>query len=116
MREPQVGLRPPVSCGGLDLEGLAEIEFEVQRFPVWANVSAVPYGDDVAGTLIAQLTGPVRFAQTLRGMAESGVETFVHIGPGDVTAGLAKRSVEGTDPVVVSSLDDIDAAVARLGA
>jgi [acyl-carrier-protein] S-malonyltransferase len=85
-------------------------------FPVWANVTAQPHGADIGAALAAQLTGTVRFAESLRHMAASGVETFVHVGPGDVTAGLAKRSVEGTEPVVVSSLEEVDAAVEILSA
>ena len=85
-------------------------------FPVWANVTAQPHGAEVGPTLVAQLTGTVRFADSLLDMAASGVGTFVHVGPGDVTAGLVKRSVEGTEPVVVSSLEDVDAAVEILSA
>lgn len=95
-------------------EALAATEFADPAFPVWANATAAPYGDDVAGTLESQLTGTVRFAESLQGMATAGVDRFVHVGPGDVTAGLARRSVEGTEPVVVSSLEDVDAAVAAL--
>jgi [acyl-carrier-protein] S-malonyltransferase len=95
-------------------ESAAGVTVSGQRFPVWANVTAAPYDGDIAGTLVAQLTGPVRFAESLRSMASHGVDAFVHVGPGDVTAGLVKRSVEGTDPVVVSSIDAIDEAVARL--
>jgi [acyl-carrier-protein] S-malonyltransferase len=84
------------------------------RFPVWANATAAPYGGDVAGSLVAQVTSPVRFAETLAGMAAKGVGIFVHVGPGDVTAGLAKRSVEDAEAIVVSSLDDVAAAAERL--
>lgn len=97
-------------------EALEASEFGEPSFAVWANATAAPYRDDVAGTLEAQLTGTVRFSDSLQAMAASGVDRFVHVGPGDVTAGLAKRSVEGTEPVVVSSLEDVDAAVAALTA
>jgi malonyl CoA-acyl carrier protein transacylase len=49
-------------------------------------------------------------------MHAAGVETFVHVGPGDVTAGLAKRSVKDAAVITVSSLDHIEAAVAQLTA
>lgn len=97
-------------------EAIADSGLSETEFPVWANVTARPFGPDLAGGLVAQLTSAVRFAEALKGMAAAGVETFVHVGPGDVTAGLAKRSVEGTEPVVVSSLEDVDAAVERLSA
>jgi len=50
---------------------------------------------------------PVRFAATLEAMAAAGVDTFVHVGPGDVTAGMAKRTVPDARVLVVSVLDDI---------
>lgn len=94
---------------------LQEAKFAEPAFPVWANTTAEPHREgEFAETLAAQLMGSVRFSDSLRAMAASGVDHFVHVGPGDVTAGLAKRSVEGTDALVVSSLGDIDAARAAL--
>jgi len=95
-------------------EALAGASVARADFPVWANATALPYTGDVAGTLVAQLTSPVRFADTLAGMAAAGVRRFVHVGPGDVTAGLAKRSVQGAEAITVSSVADVPAAVATL--
>jgi len=89
---------------------VAAIEMRPPEFPVWANVTARPHGDDPAGMLVAQLTAAVRFAESLEGIAATGVGLFLHVGPGDVTAGLAKRSVEGAEAFAVSSLDDLTAA------
>ena len=44
-------------------------------------------------------------------MAEDGITTFVHVGPGDVTAGLVKRTLPDASVHVVSNLEDV-AAVA----
>jgi malonyl CoA-acyl carrier protein transacylase len=44
-------------------------------------------------------------------MAAAGIDTFVHIGPGDVTAGLARRTIEGANLMVVSEMDDIRSAM-----
>jgi len=95
---------------------VAATPWAAPRFPVWANATARRHGTDIGAALLAQLTAPVRFAESLQDMAGYGVTTFVHVGPGDVTAGLAKRSVEGTEAIVVSSLGEIDAAVDRLEA
>jgi [acyl-carrier-protein] S-malonyltransferase len=91
--------------------GLAAYEGD---FPVWANATARPYGDDPGELLVAQLTSTVRFAECLEAIAASGVTAFLHVGPGDVTAGLAKRSVEGAEAFAVSSLDDVTAVADRL--
>jgi [acyl-carrier-protein] S-malonyltransferase len=75
------------------LEG---IEFSQPRFPIWSNVDAAPYGRDIVGTLLRQLTAPVRFEASLAGMAAAGIGAFFHLGPGDVTMGMARRTVPGT--------------------
>jgi [acyl-carrier-protein] S-malonyltransferase len=95
---------------------LEEVRPGPAAFPVWANATAAPHGADVAGTLVAQLTAPVRFAETLAGLAAAGIHRFVHVGPGDVTAGLARRSVEGAEVIVVSSLAAVDGAAAAIAA
>lgn len=84
---------------------LADTEFNAPAFSVYANVDA-DVTVDVRDSLFRQLTGPVRFRESLLAMAEAGVDRFVHVGPGDVTAGLAKRTVAGAEVHVVASLAD----------
>ncbi|MBT8213398.1 MAG: malonyl CoA-acyl carrier protein transacylase, partial [Acidimicrobiia bacterium] len=81
--------------------------FSDPDFPVWANVDAVP-ASDVADALRRQVTGTVRFAESLAAMYEAGITTFVHVGPGDVTAGMVKRSVPEAAMAVVSAPGDLD--------
>jgi [acyl-carrier-protein] S-malonyltransferase len=95
---------------------VAGVEFASPAFPVWANATAAAYAEGPGTLLLRQLTAPVRFAESLAGMATAGVGTFVHVGPGDVTAGLARRSVEGAATHVVSRLDEVDAVAAALAA
>ena len=97
-------------------DAVAGTSFGSPAFPVWSNVAASPHAANIGPALVAQLTGPVRFGESLQAMAATGIGSFVHVGPGDVTAGLAKRSVEGTETVVVSSLEDVDVAVGILSA
>ncbi len=94
---------------------LADTQFYPGDFPVWSNLEAAPVSDPIA-TLSGQLTSEVRFAESLVAMREAGVEAFVHIGPGDVTAGLAKRTVRDAVVITVSTLDHIEAAVEQLTA
>jgi len=108
---------PLMSAAASQLEAAIEdVEFGPPAFPVWANVTASAHDAQIPARLVEQLTGPVRFQESLEAMAAAGADIFVHVGPGDVTAGLVKRSVGGAEPVVVSSLDDIDDAVARVSA
>jgi [acyl-carrier-protein] S-malonyltransferase len=106
---------PFMAAAARDLhEAVAAVTIGPPAFPVWSNVTAEPHGVQVAPMLVAQLTAPVRFAESVLAMESAGVELFVHVGPGDVTAGLAKRSVLSADAIAVSSLDGIAAAVDRL--
>jgi [acyl-carrier-protein] S-malonyltransferase len=105
---------PMMSAAAADLsEALSGLTPGETRFPVWANVSAAVSADPTAD-LTAQLTSTVRFAETLRAMSAAGVEAFVHIGPGDVTAGMARRTVPDALVLAVSSRADVAAAVEAL--
>ncbi len=85
-------------------------EFQEQEFPVYANVTGMPVGDP-ARQLGEQLVKPVQFAATLEQMAADGISTFIHVGPGDVTAGLVKRTLPDATVHVVSDLDGIATVV-----
>ena len=67
--------------------------------PVYQNIDAKPYTDvaSIKHNLIAQLTGAVRWTQTVEHMLEDGATSFTEVGPGNVLQGLVKkvnRSVE----------------------
>jgi len=67
--------------------------------PIYQNIDAKPYTDPalIKQNLIAQLTGPVRWTQTVERMLEAGAVSFTEVGPGNVLQGLVKkvnRSVE----------------------
>lgn len=61
--------------------------------PVYQNVNAQPSTDvnEIKGNLIAQLTAPVRWTQTVQNMISDGATTFVECGPGKVLQGLVKK-------------------------
>lgn len=106
---PLIDPAVPILAGALGRVRLGD-----PAFAVWSNVTAVPFTSGQVRRLLArQVVNPVRFAASLRSMAESGVETFVHVGPGDVTAGMARRTVRGSRVLTVSSISDAEDA-ARL--
>jgi [acyl-carrier-protein] S-malonyltransferase len=90
---------------------LAGTTFAEPRFPVWGNADAAalpaPADGGPVDALTRQLVSPVRFAETLAAMAATGIDTFVHVGPGDVTAGLARRTVPDATVHVVGTLEDV---------
>lgn len=61
---------------------LLTVDFSNGNIQLYSNVTAKPYGNNVAGLLSAQICSPVRWEEIIRGMIEDGVDTFVEIGPG----------------------------------
>jgi [acyl-carrier-protein] S-malonyltransferase len=61
--------------------------------PVYQNVDAMPQTDPVIikQNLIAQLTGPVRWTQTVKNMISDGADSFIELGPGKVLQGLVNK-------------------------
>lgn len=95
---------------------VAATELSPAAFPVWSNVTARPAAvDELASLLVRQVVSPVRFSETLSGMHESGVDCFIHVGPGDVTAGMARRTVPEAQVLVANRVDGIQAAMAAIG-
>lgn len=95
---------------------LAGVEPAEMAFPVWSNTTARPHERErLVALLVDQVISPVRFQESLAGMGEQGVGLFVHIGPGDVTAGMARRSVPGCEVLVVSQPTDIPIVTSAIG-
>lgn len=94
---------------------LREAEIRDPELPVWSNTTAQPHGSLLVETLVEQVVSPVRFSESLENMAATGISTFVHVGPGDVTAGMARKTIPGAQVLVVSTPDDIAVAVDSIG-
>jgi [acyl-carrier-protein] S-malonyltransferase len=74
-------------------KGIRAANFSDARIPVYQNFTALPETDRerIKANLIAQLTGPVRWTQTVSNMVNDGCSKFIECGPGKVLAGLIKR-------------------------
>ena len=107
---------PLMESAAVDLaEAVGATGFRAPAFPVWANATAEPHGEEAGPALLTQLTSPVRFEESLQAMAALGITTFVHIGPGEVTAGLARKSIEDSETHVVSTLDEAAVVAEKIG-
>ena len=98
-------------------EALADIEIKAPAVPVVANVSAGPVTDpaEIRDLLVRQVTGRVRWRESVAAMAGRGVGRLVELGPGTVLTGLARRidrSLEakalGTPEAVAAFLAETD--------
>ena len=74
-------------------DAIAHTDFHAPKCPVYQNVNAEPQTDPetIKKNLIAQLTAPVRWTQTVQNMIAAGADTFVEVGPGAVLQGLVKK-------------------------
>lgn len=74
-------------------EAIEQTEFHTPRCPVYQNVDAKPHTspEEIKANLVAQLTSPVRWTQSVRAMLADGAEEFVELGPGAVLQGLIAK-------------------------
>ena len=97
-------------------EALANVKMSDPIVPVIANVRAAPVTDagEIAALLVEQVTGQVRWRETVQWFAANDVTTLYEIGAGKVLTGLAKRIDKSVTGIAVNSPADIQAALAGL--
>jgi [acyl-carrier-protein] S-malonyltransferase len=85
---------------------LVGAEFVDASIPVIQNTDPTPEtdGDAIRERLIAQITSPVRWTETMQALLADGPVTMIEAGPGAILAGLAKR-IDGITPYAVESSD-----------
>ena len=74
-------------------KAILETHFNTPSYPIYQNITAAPTQDAglIKENLIAQLTGPVKWTQTIQQMREDGASLFTEYGPGKVLQGLVKK-------------------------
>ena len=82
-------------------EGIEKAAFSTPTCPVYQNVTGLPTSDPavIKANLLAQLTAPVRWTQSIRNMIEDGAGHFTEVGPGKVLQGLISKIAEGNTTV-----------------
>lgn len=97
-------------------QALAAVDIKDLRFPVIANVTAAPVtkADDIRELLTAQVTGAVRWRESMLFAMENGVDTIVEAGAGKVLSGLAKRISPDLKAVTLNTPADIEAFLKTL--
>jgi [acyl-carrier-protein] S-malonyltransferase len=95
-------------------QALAGVTVKPPVVPLIANVRAKAVSDPAAIVegLVAQVTGTVRWRESIEFMAGVGVRTFYEVGAGKVLTGLVKRISAGTTGIAIGTPADIDAFVA----
>lgn len=97
-------------------EALAGAAILAPFVPVVANVTAAPVSspDDIRRLLVEQVTGAVRWRESVEEMVKLGVTTFVECGAGKVLSGLVKRINRDAATISVETPDDVEAFLKTL--
>ena len=96
-------------------QALADAALSNPTVPVYANVTAAPVSDaaEIRRLLVEQVTGMVRWRESVAAMAEAGVTHFVEFG-GKVLGPMVKRIAPDAKVTSVVTMDDIDALVKEI--
>jgi [acyl-carrier-protein] S-malonyltransferase len=99
-------------------EALSEVSVNRPVVPLVSNVLAAPISDpeEIRKRLVEQVTGTVRWRESVAYMAAQGVTHFFEIGAGKVLSGLVKRIADGAVGVAIGGPNDIAAAKDALAA
>ena len=73
-------------------EEFGKMDFASPSCDLYANVTGLPYGDDIKRTLADQTMSPVRFTDTVGNIMKSGITTFIECGEGKVLSGLVRKT------------------------
>jgi [acyl-carrier-protein] S-malonyltransferase len=97
---------------------LADVAVAAPVVPVVANVEAGPVTDPdrIRDALVRQVTGTVRWRESVAYMAERGVDAFYEVGAGKVLTGLVKRIAPGASAAAIGGPDDVQSFKASLQA
>src|SRR5260370_27942837 len=95
-------------------QALAAVAVKPPVAPVVANVLAKPVSDpgEIVRALVMQVTGTVRWRESVAFMATQGVTTYYEVGAGKVLSGLVKRIADGARGVAIGTPDDVAAFIA----
>ena len=90
---------------------LAKVQMKSPALPLVANVLARPVSDpaEIVTSLVAQVTGTVRWRESVAFMANAGVDRFYEVGSGKVLSGLVKRIADGATGTAIGTPDDVAA-------
>jgi [acyl-carrier-protein] S-malonyltransferase len=97
---------------------LLAVAFRDPAVPLVNNVDArvVRDAETCRDGLVRQVSGAVRWQESVELLAREGVTTFVEVGPGTILSGLVRRIARGTRVLNVDSPESLEAAVTALGA
>jgi [acyl-carrier-protein] S-malonyltransferase len=97
-------------------EPLLDANLQLPRFAVLSNVTGEPAGTlpEIRTALREQVTSTVRWADCMENLLGRGCDLFIELGPGEILAGLLRRTRKDVDVMSVSDLASVHACAERL--
>jgi [acyl-carrier-protein] S-malonyltransferase len=97
-------------------DALATVQMHAPRVPLVANVTAAPVSDvaHIRANLVAQVTGTVRWRESVLALYALGVTDIIEVGAGKVLSGLTKRIEKSLNALSIGAPGDVDATRALL--
>ncbi len=92
-------------------EALADFDIKAPELPVYANLNAMPYTEDVKGSLKLQMKSPVMWQKTIENMIADGFTDFIEVGPGNTLCGLIKKISKEVNTYSVDSVESLEKTV-----
>ena len=96
---------------------LENVEIGEMKIPVYANVTGkeIAAVSDIKGLLVDQVSNTVKWTNVIRNMIDSGIDTFIEIGPGKVLSGLIKKTDRSVRIANAENAESLEKAVELLG-
>ncbi len=95
-------------------EVLKEYDIKAPSLPVYANLTAKPYGNDVISSLENQMKSPVKWQETVENMIKDGFTEFIEAGPGKTLCGLIKKISKEVNVYSVENRETLEKTLEEL--
>ena len=90
---------------------LGDFDIKPAKMPVYANLNAMPYGDNVCEALASQMKSPVMWQKTIENMISDGFTDFIEVGAGKTLSGLIKKISKDVNVYSVQDADSLSTTI-----
>ena len=90
-------------------EALSKVDLNSQKVPVFSNVTGQMHAsaETIAGTMVDQVTSPVKWEACVRAMIADGITRFIELGPGSALTGFMRRIDREVEILSISDVDSL---------
>lgn len=96
-------------------ESLKKVSFTKPLMPLYSDYTGLPFADDYSKLLSLQICNPVRWQDIIAHMIQTGVDTFIEIGPGETLCGLIKKIDASVRTLHVEDCNSLNDTIKEIG-